>query len=142
MGDNSHLSLIKNETNCHNISGLLKLYFRSLNPPIFPYEIFDHIMEASDAFAQKKDVELLVGIISQLPLENQKALKTLFIFLHNLAQYSEVNKMDYTNIAIVFAPTLLIQDPSQSSPMSAMLNSSKSTNFVVYLLENVHEVFK
>jgi hypothetical protein len=49
--------------------------------------------------------------------------------------------MDLTNIAIVFAPTLLLEDPAKTTPMSAMLNSSKSTHLIVGMLEHLDELF-
>jgi hypothetical protein len=49
--------------------------------------------------------------------------------------------MDFNNIAIVFAPTLLLEDTSKYTAMSSMINSTKSRNFVVNLLENFSQVF-
>jgi hypothetical protein len=50
--------------------------------------------------------------------------------------------MNFNNIAIVFAPTLLIEEKERYNAMDTILNTTKSRNFVVYLLENYAEIFE
>jgi hypothetical protein len=50
------VSLVRNETDVATIAGLLKLYLRSLNPPLFSFEMFDRIMEISEAYSVTKSV--------------------------------------------------------------------------------------
>jgi hypothetical protein len=68
----------------------------------------------------------------------------LFLVLIAFFSYflSEVNKMNFNNIAIVFAPTLLIEDKGKYNAIDAMSYTTKSRHFVVFLLENYDAVFK
>jgi hypothetical protein len=99
------------------IAGLLKLYFRTLDPPIFPFAKFNSFMETADKYVEAKDVgvclvcyvvlflfflrfvsclllvfvllmfKLLKNIVNDLPKPSIEALKVLFTFLRELGKH-------------------------------------------------------
>uniref|UniRef100_A0A673J228 SLIT-ROBO Rho GTPase-activating protein 3-like n=1 Tax=Sinocyclocheilus rhinocerous TaxID=307959 RepID=A0A673J228_9TELE len=71
----------------NSVAGVLKLYFRGLENPLFPKERFlDLISTISECFIQLQDR-------SKMSLD--------------LSQYSDENMMDSYNLAICFGPTLM-----------------------------------
>jgi len=49
-----------------------------------------------------------------LPHDNRRILKKILYHLNNVAQYANENLMNYSNLAIVFAPSLL--RPTMDNP--------------------------
>lgn len=47
------------------------------------------------------------ALVNALPDPNYATLRVLAIHLHRVAQNSDKNKMTHSNLAIVFAPTLM-----------------------------------
>ncbi|CAK5088996.1 unnamed protein product [Meloidogyne enterolobii] len=89
---------VKSATDTNSIAGLLKLYFRELKEPLFPFYLFDLL---TDFIAQIRP------LISKLPRSSYILLRFLFAFLKHLSEFSDENMMDTYNLAICFGPTLL-----------------------------------
>ncbi|CAI9150640.1 unnamed protein product [Rangifer tarandus platyrhynchus] len=90
-----------------SVAGVLKLYFRSLQPPIFPPDLFGELLASAELEAVAERVEHIASLLSQLPGPVLVVLRYLFTFLNHLAQYSDENMMDPYNLAVCFGPTLL-----------------------------------
>ncbi|XP_026953850.1 rho GTPase-activating protein 4 isoform X2 [Orcinus orca] len=90
-----------------SVAGVLKLYFRSLQPPIFPPELFRELLASAEAEAAAEWVEHVSRLLARLPAPVLVVLRYLFAFLNHLAQYSDENMMDAYNLAVCFGPTLL-----------------------------------
>jgi hypothetical protein len=60
------VALIHNEKDVATIAGLLKLYLRSLEPPLFPVELFEKVMQVTDAFAQTNNIEVWEKVKNEL----------------------------------------------------------------------------
>ncbi|KAB0345634.1 hypothetical protein FD754_022560 [Muntiacus muntjak] len=90
-----------------SVAGVLKLYFRSLQPPIFPPDLFGELLASAELEAVAERVEHVAGLLSRLPGPVLVVLRYLFTFLNHLAQYSDENMMDPYNLAVCFGPTLL-----------------------------------
>ncbi|KAB1253353.1 Rho GTPase-activating protein 4 [Camelus dromedarius] len=90
-----------------SVAGVLKLYFRSLQPPIFPPDLFGELLASAELEAVAERVEHVSGLLAQLPGSVLVVLRYLFTFLNHLAQYSDENMMDPYNLAVCFGPTLL-----------------------------------
>ncbi|XP_024611582.1 rho GTPase-activating protein 4 [Neophocaena asiaeorientalis asiaeorientalis] len=90
-----------------SVAGVLKLYFRSLQPPIFPPELFRELLASAEAEAAAEWVEHVSRLLARLPPPVLVVLRYLFAFLNHLAQYSDENMMDAYNLAVCFGPTLL-----------------------------------
>lgn len=96
-----------------SVAGVLKLYFRSLEPPLFPPDLFGELLASAELEAVEERVELVSRLLAQLPGPVLVVLRYLFTFLNHLAQYSDENMMDPYNLAVCFGPTLLPVPPGQ-----------------------------
>ncbi|XP_036160660.1 rho GTPase-activating protein 4 isoform X2 [Myotis myotis] len=96
-----------------SVAGVLKLYFRSLEPPLFPPDLFLELLASAELEAMEERVELVSRLLTQLPGPVLVVLRYLFTFLSHLAQYSDENMMDPYNLAVCFGPTLLPVPPGQ-----------------------------
>ncbi|XP_052026081.1 rho GTPase-activating protein 4 isoform X6 [Apodemus sylvaticus] len=90
-----------------SVAGVLKLYFRSLEPPLFPLDVFNELLASAELEAVGEQVEPVSHLLSRLPRPVLVVLRYLFTFLNHLAQYSNENMMDSYNLAVCFGPTLL-----------------------------------
>ena len=92
----------------HSVAGLLKLYFRESPKPLLTFELYDEFIACAGMTSNEEECKnRLRELISQLPIENQKTLHKLVVFLNKVAEFKAENKMDIANLAIVFAPSLL-----------------------------------
>uniref|UniRef100_A0A7N6F860 SLIT-ROBO Rho GTPase-activating protein 3 n=1 Tax=Anabas testudineus TaxID=64144 RepID=A0A7N6F860_ANATE len=98
----------QNEHDINSVAGVLKLYFRGLENPLFPKERFlDFISTISDNLHTRALSHHIQQIIVTLPRTIIIVMRYLFAFLNHLSQYSDENMMDSYNLAICFGPTLM-----------------------------------
>ncbi|MCJ8738461.1 hypothetical protein PDJAM_G00036050 [Pangasius djambal] len=91
----------------HAVAGALKSYLRELPEPLMTYELYDEWIQASNISDPDKRLQALWVTCDQLPKNNKANFRYLVKFLAKLAQESEINKMNPSNIAIVLGPNLL-----------------------------------
>jgi len=108
----------------HDIGGLVKLFFRELPNPLFPFNFFPVLMnlfaETEPAGQEQLFFESLAKVIATLPNENRNLLHYLLTFLSDLASCSDENKMTSRNLAVVFAPNLI--RPKEDTIETALLS--------------------
>ncbi|CAN2389831.1 SH3 domain binding [Pristimantis euphronides] len=91
----------------HVITGALKLFFRELPEPLFPYSHFDQFVEAIKLSDQNHKIRCLKELVLSLPLPNLGTMKLLFSHLCSVIDHKDANRMSIQSVAIVFGPTLL-----------------------------------
>ncbi|XP_058035515.1 transmembrane protein 98 isoform X2 [Ahaetulla prasina] len=91
----------------HVITGALKLFFRELPEPLFPFSYFDNLIAAAKIIDSAKRSHHLREIVYSLPPVNFNTLRVLFQHLSRVVAFREKNRMSLQSIAIVFGPTLL-----------------------------------
>uniref|UniRef100_A0A8C8GVX4 SLIT-ROBO Rho GTPase-activating protein 1 n=1 Tax=Oncorhynchus tshawytscha TaxID=74940 RepID=A0A8C8GVX4_ONCTS len=87
------------------VAGVLKLYFRGLENPLFPKEHFLDLMSTINSGAER--AHHLQQIVVTLSHPVIIVMRYLFAFLNHLSQYSDENMMDPYNLATCFGPTLM-----------------------------------
>uniref|UniRef100_A0A3B5ATB6 SLIT-ROBO Rho GTPase-activating protein 3-like n=1 Tax=Stegastes partitus TaxID=144197 RepID=A0A3B5ATB6_9TELE len=92
----------QNEHDINSVAGVLKLYFRGLENPLFPKERFLDFISTITERAHH-----IQQIVVTLPRTVIIVMRYLFAFLNHLSQYSDENMMDPYNLAICFGPTLM-----------------------------------
>uniref|UniRef100_H2S9X1 SLIT-ROBO Rho GTPase activating protein 3 n=1 Tax=Takifugu rubripes TaxID=31033 RepID=H2S9X1_TAKRU len=98
----------QNEHDINSVAGVLKLYFRGLENPLFPKECFlDFISTISESQSGAERAHHIQQIVATLPHTVIIVMRYLFAFLNHLSQYSDENMMDSYNLAICFGPTLM-----------------------------------
>ncbi|XP_060633517.2 SLIT-ROBO Rho GTPase-activating protein 1 isoform X2 [Anolis sagrei] len=91
----------------NSVAGVLKLYFRGLENPVFPKERFNDLISCVRIENLYERALHIRKLILTLPRSVLIVLRYLFAFLNHLSQYSDENMMDPYNLAICFGPTLM-----------------------------------
>ncbi|CAF1217615.1 unnamed protein product [Adineta steineri] len=118
---NSNRSLtFDSTTNVHDIAGLMKEFLRELPEPLLTRDLCGALLNIRTKLHPKDQSRALSYLISLLPSSNRDTLYTLLKFLYHISMNSQDrystdgkvlvagNKMDSANLAIVFAPTILM----------------------------------
>uniref|UniRef100_A0A672NWF3 SLIT-ROBO Rho GTPase activating protein 3 n=1 Tax=Sinocyclocheilus grahami TaxID=75366 RepID=A0A672NWF3_SINGR len=105
----------QSDRDINSVAGVLKLYFRGLENPLFPKERFLDLISTIKLESSAERAHHIQQIIITLPRTIIIVMRYLFAFLNHLSQYSDENMMDSYNLAICFGPTLMpipdAQDP-------------------------------
>ncbi|XP_074811848.1 rho GTPase-activating protein 11A isoform X2 [Natator depressus] len=89
-----------------DIAGLLKQFFRELPEPILPTDLQEALFKAQHLENEEKNTAtiLLSCLVADRTIDT---LRYFFNFLRNVSLRSNENKMDSSNLAVIFAPNLL-----------------------------------
>ncbi|XP_017296350.1 rho GTPase-activating protein 27 isoform X2 [Kryptolebias marmoratus] len=98
----------------HVITGALKLFFRELPEPLFPFSSFEKFIAAIQVPDYSLKVSYMKDLVRSLPLPNYDTMELLFKHLRKVIEHKESNRMSVQSVAIVFGPTLL--RPQTESP--------------------------
>ncbi|KAL6094580.1 arhgap27 [Pungitius sinensis] len=121
----------------HVITGALKLFFRELPEPLFPFSHFNNFIAAIRTPDYKTKVSRMYELVQSLPSPNHDTMKLLFGHLRRVIQFGEDNRMTVQNVAIVFGPTLLRPEMEASNITMHMVFQ----NQIVELILNEYERF-
>uniref|UniRef100_A0AAR2L1D6 Rho GTPase activating protein 4a n=1 Tax=Pygocentrus nattereri TaxID=42514 RepID=A0AAR2L1D6_PYGNA len=99
--------LTDSECDIDSVAGVLKLYFRGLEKPLFPEESFNQLMECVQIENVAERAAQIKTVISSFPRPIIIVMRYLFAFLHHVSQYSDENMMQPYNLAVCFGPSLL-----------------------------------
>ncbi|XP_046720098.1 SLIT-ROBO Rho GTPase-activating protein 1 isoform X2 [Silurus meridionalis] len=91
----------------NSVAGVLKLYFRGLENPLFPKERFNDLISCIRIENLYERALYIRKILLTVPRSVLIVMRYLFAFLNHLSQYSDENMMDPYNLAICFGPTLM-----------------------------------
>ena len=103
----------------HTIASLLKTFLRRLPEPLITHDWYSSLIVANRKRDRQERLQQMKMVIHQLPIHNFATLKYLMNHLDKIARKSERNKMDFSNLATVFGPTLLRSPQSSSSKNSS-----------------------
>ncbi|MBN3316504.1 SRGP3 protein, partial [Atractosteus spatula] len=90
-----------------SVAGVLKLYFRGLETPLFPKDKFNDLIECVQVENSLERACHIKRVVSSFPRPVLVVMRYLFAFLNHLSQYSDENMMDPYNLAVCFGPTLV-----------------------------------
>ncbi|XP_073325989.1 rho GTPase-activating protein 4-like isoform X1 [Pagrus major] len=90
-----------------SVAGVLKLYFRVLENPLFPIESTSQLLEHTQIKNEAERAAQLKTVISSYPEPVIIVMRYLFAFLHHVSQYSDENMMQPYNLAVCFGPSLV-----------------------------------
>ncbi|XP_044207019.1 rho GTPase-activating protein 4a [Thunnus albacares] len=90
-----------------SVAGVLKLYFRGLDSPIFPIDSTSKLLECAQIKNEAERAAQLKTVISSFPEPVIIVMRYLFAFLHHVSQYSDENMMQPYNLAVCFGPSLV-----------------------------------
>ncbi|XP_030281690.1 SLIT-ROBO Rho GTPase-activating protein 1 isoform X3 [Sparus aurata] len=110
---NDPLTDEENNHDINSVAGVLKLYFRGLENPLFPKERFNDLLACIRIENLYERALYIRKILLTIPRSVLIVMRYLFAFLNHLSQYSDENMMDPYNLAICFGPTLMPTPDSQ-----------------------------
>ncbi|XP_040015382.1 SLIT-ROBO Rho GTPase-activating protein 3-like isoform X2 [Xiphias gladius] len=119
----------------NSVAGVLKLYFRGLENPLFPKERFLDLISTTKLDPGAERAHHLQQIVVTLQRPVIIVMRYLFAFLNHLSQYSDENMMDPYNLAICFGPTLM-PIPDDQDPVACQAH----VNEVIKTIIIHHEV--
>jgi len=117
------------------ITGLLKEYLRELPEPVFSNCLYQMLVDAMGVFLPDDpdgNAKLVFSILDCLPKANRNCLVHIMDHLSKVTAQSSRNKMNPQNLAICFAPVLMM-DFSTSQPSAT--NISEPIQILKYLIE-------
>lgn len=124
----------------HDIAGLVKLYFRELPNPLFPFAFFPKLLELYSFHESSGEIDdsntyidQIAKMIASLPSQNLVLFKYLLQFLADVALGVEANKMTPRNLAVVFAPNII--RPKEDTIETALL-SPQVSKILETMIEN------
>ncbi|XP_013384122.1 rho GTPase-activating protein 15 isoform X7 [Lingula anatina] len=131
-------NFFESEWDIHVLTGSLKLFFRELQEPVFPFAVFDRLIAAIKGDPSKR-IPMLRDIVKTLPRPNYDTLKVLFEHLNRVIGRSNENRMQVQNIAIVFGPTLMWPEKESHNMAISMMFQS---NIVEVMLTEYQNIFR
>ncbi|XP_051483561.1 SLIT-ROBO Rho GTPase-activating protein 3 isoform X3 [Apus apus] len=126
----------QNERDINSVAGVLKLYFRGLENPLFPKERFQDLISTIKIENPTERVHQIQQIIITLPRAVIVVMRYLFAFLNHLSQYSDENMMDPYNLAICFGPTLM-HIPDGQDPVSCQAHVNEVIKTIIINHEGI-----
>ncbi|XP_032146447.1 SLIT-ROBO Rho GTPase-activating protein 3 isoform X1 [Sapajus apella] len=120
----------QNERDINSVAGVLKLYFRGLENPLFPKERFQDLISTIKLENPAERVHQIQQILVTLPRVVIVVMRYLFAFLNHLSQYSDENMMDPYNLAICFGPTLM-HIPDGQDPVSCQAHINEVIKTII-----------
>ncbi|NWR70938.1 RHGBA protein, partial [Centropus unirufus] len=88
-----------------DVAGLVKQFFRELPEPILPPHLQEGLFKAQQLGNEKKNATVLLSCL--MADRTIEALRYFFNFLRTVSLRSNENRMDSSNLAVIFAPNLL-----------------------------------
>ncbi|XP_006897884.1 PREDICTED: rho GTPase-activating protein 27 [Elephantulus edwardii] len=123
----------------HVITGALKLFFRELPEPLFPFSHFHQFIAAIKLQDQAQRSHCVRDLVRSLPAPNRDTMRLLFQHLCRVIEHRDQNRMSLKSVAIVFGPTLLRPEKEETSmPMTMVLQNQ----VVEFILKQCSEIFR
>lgn len=122
----------------HVITGALKLFFRELPEPLFPFCYFRQFITAIKLQDQAQRSRCVRDLVLSLPAPNHDTLRLLIQHLCRVIEHGEQNRMSVQSVAIVFGPTLLRPETEETSmPMTMVFQNQ----VVELILQQCADIF-
>lgn len=115
----------------HTITSLLKQFFRELGAPLIPQEIYERL---GRNLSDDEGIETIRKAFEDMKEPNRSTLTFIIKHLTNVAAFSSSNRMNASNLAIVWGPCLL-------SASQIDFDIGRMNTFAKVLIENYEHIF-
>ncbi|KAG9350639.1 hypothetical protein JZ751_024528, partial [Albula glossodonta] len=153
----------------HDISNVLKLYLRQLPEPIMPFRLYHSLMGLAKDSLQAKGpeggavgkgpeledlgpethpeilvlVDRLRELLKELPRASVATLHYIICHLRRIAEVEEDNKMNPSNLGIVFGPTLMRPRPTGATvSLSSLVDYPHQARIIEALIVFYRDIFQ
>ncbi|RDL31521.1 uncharacterized protein BP5553_09730 [Venustampulla echinocandica] len=120
----------------NSVAGLLKQFLRDLPDPLLTSEHYDGFIEAAKNDDEIVRRDSLHAIINSLPDPNYATLRALTLHLNRVQEASAANRMNVSNIAIVFGPTLMGANTGPN-----IQDAGWQVRVIDTILQNTYQIF-
>eukprot|EP01128_Nolandella_sp_AFSM9_P006401 TRINITY_DN3283_c0_g2_i1.p1 TRINITY_DN3283_c0_g2~~TRINITY_DN3283_c0_g2_i1.p1 ORF type:complete len:1199 (+),score=236.71 TRINITY_DN3283_c0_g2_i1:30-3599(+) len=133
--DRGETPLFSEDEEVHLVCSLLKAYLSEIRDPLIPFALYASFIAAANLDDDKR-LAAIQDAVKELSLSNRAVLAYLVEFLRRVEKEHETNKMDTTNLGVVFGPTVLRNNNpgSVSSAKNMGLADMASSNRCLELL--------
>uniref|UniRef100_A0A8C3RIM3 Rho-GAP domain-containing protein n=1 Tax=Cyanoderma ruficeps TaxID=181631 RepID=A0A8C3RIM3_9PASS len=121
-----------------DVAGLLKQFFRELPEPILPPHLQEGLFKAQGLGNEKKTATVLLSCL--LADRTIAALRYFFNFLRTVSLRSNENRMDSSNLAVIFAPNLLHSNENEKMSSSTEKRIRLQAAVVETLIDHAAEI--
>lgn len=123
------------------VAGVLKLYLRQLPEPVLPMPWEDRVKYTHERQEQiQTGFASLKGRIRRLPAINQATLKAIIEHLAKIASHSDQNKMNASNLSIIFGPLLLSQADHDATSIAAAMEEDRVTEDLILYADTIFDL--
>lgn len=120
----------------HSVASALKQYFRELPDPLLTREFHREFINAANISDDIRRRDSIHAIINKLPDANYTTLRYLVFHLYRVQEREAINRMNITNLGIVWGPTLMATDYSNVGEMAVQ------GRVVETILANAYAIFE
>nr|XP_031360861.1 rho GTPase-activating protein 11A isoform X4 [Lonchura striata domestica] len=121
-----------------DVAGLLKQFFRELPEPILPPHLQEGLLKAQQLGNEKKTATMLLSCL--MADRTIAALRYFFNFLRTVSLRSNENRMDSSNLAVIFAPNLLHSNENEKMSTSTEKKIRLQAAVVETLIDHAAEI--
>ncbi|CAN0097548.1 unnamed protein product [Bubo scandiacus] len=121
-----------------DVAGLLKQFFRELPEPILPPHLQEGLLRAQQLGNEKKTATVLLSCL--MANRTIEALRYFFNFLRTVSLRSSENRMDSSNLAVIFAPNLLHSNENEKMSASTEEKIRLQAAVVQTLIDHAAEI--
>lgn len=155
------------DVSVHVAAVILKSFLRELTEPLLTFCLYDDVINFQQISGgpspqqRQEKLNYAKNLVNKLPEPNYQVsllvfslttllfphlcsqlLKYIVIFLAKIMDHSEFNKMNASNLAILFGPNLLWSKSSNSQPALSSLDAITAINhFTEFILRNYEQLF-
>ncbi|XP_064637812.1 uncharacterized protein LOC135494012 isoform X2 [Lineus longissimus] len=90
----------------YDVADMVKQYFRELPECLLTNKISETLVSIYTFVPAEQRSEACTAAIMLMPDENREVLQSLLLFLSDLADHSDTNQMNASNLSVCFAPSL------------------------------------
>ncbi|XP_051885188.1 rho GTPase-activating protein 15 [Pristis pectinata] len=115
----------------HVVTGALKMFFRELPEPLFPFGFFDQFVDAIKNQDYSQRVQCVARLVKKLPKPNHDTLRVLITHLQKIIAKALVNLMSSQSLGIVFGPTLMWPERETSNMAVNMMYQNQIIDLIL-----------
>jgi hypothetical protein len=113
------------------------VFFREIQIPVIPFTMYQAYIDAMKIEDYNTRLIEIKNLVQQLPKVHYDVLEYLMRHLVKVAAKSDVNKMEASNLAIVFGPSLIRAEEKGEAGMQAAYANMMNMSFQNALIENM-----
>lgn len=120
----------------HSVATALKQYFQALPDSLLTDEFHEEFLSAAAITDEVRRRDSIHAIINNLPDPNYTTLRYLVFHLYRVQERSGINKMDVTNLGVVWGPILMKANYQNVEEMAS------ESRVVQTILTNAYAIFE